>query len=151
MWGETVEKVRKCGWDVSGVELMWILRRRSTHLLLLLSPFVRCTKAFAPTKPEMHLQTRQSPSPATPPGAALYLQSCVIGLSLWGKERQRWERGTEGGGGAGRDGTGAGHDHPFRWTGQMLGGIGGKEMRKTKEGQPPLFEGNAKGHPALNP
>lgn len=107
MWGETVEKVRKCGWDVSGVELMWILRRRSTHLLLLLSPFVRRTKAFAPTKPEMHLQTRQSPSPATPPGAALYLQSCVIGLSSWGKkERQRWERGREGG--RGRDGTGRG-------------------------------------------
>lgn len=73
---------------------MWILRRRSTHLLLLLSPFVRRTKAFAPTKPEMHLQTRQFPSPATPPGAALYLQSSVIGLSLREKKkRRRWERG----------------------------------------------------------
>lgn len=103
---------------------MCILRRRSTHLLLLLSPFVRRTKAFAPTKPEMHLQTRQFPSPATPPGAALYLQSGVIGLSLWGKkERQRWERGRE------QEKEGGGTTHPFRWTGRTLGGIGGNEMR----------------------
>lgn len=101
---------------------MWILRRRSTHLLLLLSPFVRRTKAFAPTKPEMHLQTRQFPSPATPPGAALYLQSGVIGLSLWGKkERQRWASGGVGGEGVGK----GGNPPPFRWIGQMLGGNGG--------------------------
>lgn len=46
---------------------------------------------------------------------------------------------------------GDGHDHPFRWTGQMPGGTGGNEIRQMKEGQPLLFEEKAKGHPALNP
>lgn len=56
---------------MSAVELMWILRRSSAHLLVL-SPFVRRTKTLAPTKPEVHLRGGRPPvrPPRLPPRRA---------------------------------------------------------------------------------